>query len=216
MKHNTATAPPETNRPLAARLAAGGGANSLHPQILGAVGDACYTAAATGNRGRDLLSHDSHPLIYIHGLASSGQSFKAILLRQIFPTILRPDFEGTLDERMAHLSTVLGDRAGWVIIGSSFGGLMATIFACRHPDRVSKLILLAPALIWPDFAQSPPGPTSVPTVIYHGRADTVVPLELARPLAERIFSDLEFHVMDDDHTLQATVQAIDWRQLVQT
>jgi pimeloyl-ACP methyl ester carboxylesterase len=160
------------------------------------------------------LSHDSHPLIYIHGLVSSGQGFKATLLRQIFPSILTPDFEGTLDERLARLSTILGDRAGWVIVGSSFGGLMAALVACRHPTQVSKLILLAPALIWPGFAQSPPGPTSVPTVIYHGRADTVVPLELARQLAERVFTDLEFHAMDDDHALHTTVQTIAWRRLV--
>ena len=153
-------------------------------------------------------------LIFIHGLISSSQSFKANLLRGVFPGMLTPDFEGTLEERMAQLKAVLGDRSGWTIIGSSFGGLMGATFTCQHPGQVDKLILLAPALIWPDFAQSPPPPVSVPTVVYHGTRDEIIPLELVRPLAERVFTDLTFHAVDDDHGLKATVKAIDWRGLV--
>jgi len=153
-------------------------------------------------------------LIFIHGLISSGQSFKANLLSGIFPGMLTPDFEGTLEERMAQLTAVLGDEPGWAIIGSSFGGLMGAMFTFGHPEQVDKLILLAPALIWPEFAQSPPPPVSVPTVVYHGTRDEIIPLELVRPLAERVFTDLTFHAVDDDHGLKATVKAIDWRGLV--
>ena len=152
--------------------------------------------------------------IFIHGLLSSGQSYKANLLRGYFPDILTPDFEGSLEERMAQLEAILSDRSGWVIIGSSFGGLMGAMFTCQHPKRIRKLIMLAPALIWPEFAQSPPGPVSVPTVVYHGLADTLIPLDLVRPLAEEVFTDLTFHAVDDDHGLKATAQAIDWPALV--
>jgi pimeloyl-ACP methyl ester carboxylesterase len=152
-------------------------------------------------------------LIFIHGLISSGQSFKANLLRGTFPDILTPDFEGSLQERMAQLESILADQSGWVIIGSSFGGLMGALFTCQHPDQVKKLILLAPALIWPEFAQAPPPPVSVPTVVYHGLRDNIIPLDLVRPLAERAFTHLTFHAVDDDHGLKATVQAIDWRAL---
>ena len=86
--------------------------------------------------------------------------------------------------------------------------------ACGHPERVQKLIMLSPALIWPDFAQAPPRPVSVPTVVYHGVNDELIPLELVRPLAEQVFLDLTFHEVDDDHGLKATVQAIDWSKLV--
>jgi pimeloyl-ACP methyl ester carboxylesterase len=163
-----------------------------------------------------MTPHDapSQRLIFIHGLLSSGQSYKANLLRGYFPGILTPDFEGSLEERMAQLELILSDQAGWVIIGSSFGGLMGAMFTCRHPDQVRQLILLAPALIWPEFAQSPPGPVSVPTVVYHGVRDELIPLDLVRPLAERVFTDLTFHAVDDDHSLKATAQAIDWRALV--
>jgi pimeloyl-ACP methyl ester carboxylesterase len=157
---------------------------------------------------------DRECLIFIHGLISSGQSFKATLLRGLFPHILTPDFEGSLEERLARLKAILSDQKGWTIIGSSFGGLMGTIFTCQHPDQVEKLILLAPALIWPDFANALPPPVPVPTVVYHGQRDDVIPVDLVRPLAEGIFLNLTFHVVDDDHGLKKTAQAIDWRALI--
>jgi pimeloyl-ACP methyl ester carboxylesterase len=135
-------------------------------------------------------------------------------LRGLFPEILTPDFTGSLERRMAQLEPILADRSGLVLIGSSFGGLMATLFACQQPEQVRKLILLAPALIHPDFVAEPPGPISIPTVIYHGQQDTVVPLEPVRTLAEQTFLNLTFHPVDDDHLLHKTVQALDWPALV--
>lgn len=152
--------------------------------------------------------------IFIHGLLSSGQGFKARLLRDRLPDILTPDFPGDLDERMAKLEAVLGQGRDHVLIGSSFGGLMAALYACRHPSRVKKVILLAPALPFPAFAENPPEPCDVPVVIFHGRRDTVVPLEPTRALAEQVFRNLVFHEVDDDHMLHETVQRLDWAALV--
>jgi predicted esterase len=73
---------------------------------------------------------------------------------------------------------------------------------------------LAPALLWPDFANDLPAPVSVPTVVYHGLRDGVVPLASTKRLAEQVFTSLIFHEVDDDHSLHATVQAIDWPMLV--
>jgi pimeloyl-ACP methyl ester carboxylesterase len=157
---------------------------------------------------------DNKRLIFIHGLAGSSQGFKATLLRGLFPEILTPDFEDSLQARMTRLSSILSDQSDWIIIGSSMGGLMGTMFTCQHPQQVKKLVLLAPALIWPEFAQSLPPPVSVPVVIYHGREDNVIRLDLVRPLAEQIFLNLTFHVVDDDHGLHKTVQAIDWVALL--
>ncbi|MEE8389399.1 MAG: alpha/beta hydrolase [Anaerolineae bacterium] len=154
------------------------------------------------------------PLIFIHGLMGSSQGFKATLLHGIFPHILIPDFTGPLEERMAQLVPILATKSGWVIIGSSMGGLMGALFTCQHPQQVKKLILLAPALTWPGFADHSPTPVSVPTVVYHGRRDTVVPLEPVRALCEQVFTDLTFHAVDDDHRLRETAQAIDWPSLV--
>ncbi len=154
------------------------------------------------------------PLIFIHGLMGSSQGFKATLLRDLFPGILTPDFTGSLEERMAQLTPILTGQSAWTIIGSSMGGLMGTLFACQHPQQVAKLILLAPALTWPGIAEHPPAPISVPTVVYHGSKDTIVPLEPVRAMCGQIFGDLTFHVVDDDHKLHKTTSNIDWTSLI--
>jgi pimeloyl-ACP methyl ester carboxylesterase len=160
-----------------------------------------------------ILMPDSR-LIFIHGLEGTSHGVKATLLRGLFPDILTPDFPGSLEQRMEKLRAVIGQTRGWTLIGSSFGGLMAALLACAHPEQVDQLVLLAPALIWPDFAANPPDPVSVPTVVYHGRQDGLIPLETVRRLAEQVFLNLTFHEVDDDHGLYKTVHAIDWPQLL--
>jgi pimeloyl-ACP methyl ester carboxylesterase len=152
--------------------------------------------------------------IFLHGLEGSSQGTKAQFLRQIFPPMHIPDFSGDIDERMAQLAPTLGTHAGWTIIGSSFGGLMGALWTCAHPERVRRLILLAPALDRPPFGTQPPSPVAVPTTVYHGTQDDVVSLEEVRRLAEQVFTALTFHVVDDDHQLRATVAALDWQALV--
>lgn len=153
------------------------------------------------------------PRIFIHGLMSSGKGYKGQLLRRALPGILTPDFSGDLDERMQQLAPILSSALDWTIIGSSFGGLMGALFTCSNPLRVSRLILLAPALTHPRFADSPPKPIRVPTVVYHGRYDDLIPLAEARTLAEQVFSRLTFHDVDDDHRLHKTVEDLDWPKL---
>ncbi len=152
--------------------------------------------------------------LFIHGLGGSSQGIKAAHLRQIFKDILTPDFQGSLEERMAQLTTLIGRKHGWRIIGSSLGGLMATYFACWHPRQVEKLVLLAPALTLPDFINSPPPPITIPVIIYHGRQDTLIPLKDIKHLARQVFRNLEFHMVEDDHSLQHTFLAIDWSKLI--
>jgi pimeloyl-ACP methyl ester carboxylesterase len=153
-------------------------------------------------------------ILFIHGLEGSSQGDKATLLRSLFPAILTPDFRGPLEERMQALIVILGKRTGWTLIGSSLGGLMAALFTCQHPAQVRKLILLAPALILPEFSAAPPEPIDVPTVVYHGTRDSVVPLEPTRRLAEQVFRKLVFHVVDDEHRLFKTMQEIKWEEVI--
>lgn len=157
--------------------------------------------------------------IFIHGLEGSSQGFKATHLRQHYPDLLVPDFRGPIDERMKQLTHYLtaddhqegsgGHPQPWIIIGSSYGGLMAILFAAQHPDHVAKLILFAPALTRPFYAGEFPPPVTTPTVIYHGQNDTVVPLEPTRKFAERVCTNLTFHEVDDDHSLHTTFLQLD-------
>jgi pimeloyl-ACP methyl ester carboxylesterase len=159
---------------------------------------------------------DVRRLIYLHGLESTSQSGKARQFAQRFPGMLTPDFTGSFAERMRLLYPILGETSGWTIIGSSFGGLMGVSFTHDHPGHVRKLVLLAPAIILPEFAaRQDLRSIAVPTVIIHGSRDEVVPAEPVRILAERIFSDLTYIAVDDDHRLHRTFEETDWEKVLE-
>ena len=157
---------------------------------------------------------DNSGIIYLHGLESTSQSGKARRFAQKFPGMITPDFTGLIEERMQQLYPILGDKKGWTIIGSSFGGLMAGIFTLDHPSQVRKLVLLAPALMLEPFASRERIPVSVPTIIVHGTADDVVPLEPVRELAEKVFKNLTYYVVDDSHRLSKAFEELDWEKIL--
>ena len=155
-------------------------------------------------------------LIYLHGSDSNSNSGKARLFREWFPGMLTPDFTGSFEERMTQLHTILSDKTDWTLIGSSYGGLMGTIFTLDHTTQVRKLILLAPALTLDPLASlSDPKPVPVPTVLIHGTLDTVVPLEPVREIAQKLFTDLTCITVADDHRLQRSVHELDWNSILQ-
>jgi uncharacterized protein len=96
-------------------------------------------------------------VLYLHGFASSPQSSKATFLAQKFaergvgmlvPDLNQPDFSTLTVTRMLEqvdhaLASVQGPL---VAVGSSLGGFVAVQAALRHPDRIARLVLLAPAL----------------------------------------------------------------------
>jgi predicted esterase len=80
---------------------------------------------------------------------------------------------------------------------------------------VRKLILLAPALLRDHFAAYLNlEPVSVPTVIIHGTADDVVPLEPAHKVAETLFTNLQTITIDDGHRLQKTFAELNWEEIL--
>jgi pimeloyl-ACP methyl ester carboxylesterase len=158
---------------------------------------------------------DATSILFIHGSDSSSQTYKARILRGIFPGMLTPNFGGDLPERMKQLKMILGTETGWTLIGSSLGGLMAALFAMQHPDQVRKLVLLAPALTLPGFTRSLDSRISVPTIIVQGTQDDLIPLEPTRKLAEKVFLNLAYIVVDDDHRLHKTAQELDWKKLLE-
>ncbi len=152
--------------------------------------------------------------LYIHGSDSSSQTYKATLLRDIFPGMLIPDFLGDLPDRMDQLEAILGTEIGWTLIGSSLGGLMAALFALQHPGQVRKLVLLAPALTLPGFTKILSSRISIPTIIIQGTHDELIPLETTRKLAEKVFTDLTYLPVDDNHRLHKTAKELDWKKLL--
>jgi pimeloyl-ACP methyl ester carboxylesterase len=152
--------------------------------------------------------------IFIHGLESSNQGTKSVFFRERYPDMIIPNFVGSLRERMAKLIAILSNSAEIRFVGSSFGGLMATVFAMGNEHRVDRLILLAPALNLLQFAHCQIRPISIPIWIYHGKNDGVIPLYPVEQMAQKNFRSLTFHKVDDDHFLHKTFKAIDWDTLL--
>ena len=98
-------------------------------------------------------------VFYLHGFASSAASTKASYFEARLrehgiplqtPDLNEPDFSSLTISRMVEQVTAAIDRlpaaTRIVLVGSSLGGLVAVHVAQRRPDRVERLILLAPAL----------------------------------------------------------------------
>lgn len=150
---------------------------------------------------------------FLHGLDSSGQGTKGCYFAEHFPHVHRPDFAGTLENRLSRLTHLCRNKQGLVLIGSSFGGLMATSYAITHPDKVDRLILLAPALNFADY-RPPVRKLTVPCLLVIGRYDTITPPALVIPLAEASFANLEIRVEDDDHMLHRSFSSLDWSTIL--
>jgi len=153
--------------------------------------------------------------VFIHGLESSSQGTKGVFFRGRYPDMIIEDYFGTFDQRMAKLNTILSDKHDLILVGSSYGGLMATIFAFHNEDKINKLILLAPALNRYEFNPYVSERLHLPVTIYHGSSDDVVPPESVRTIAESVFPDLRYHLLDDDHSLHNTFSLMDWDTLLE-
>lgn len=152
--------------------------------------------------------------IFLHGLESNNQGTKAVFFREHFPGMLTPNFTGSLRNRMEQLKPLLAAQSDLILVGSSFGGLMAAAFALTETDRVRKLILLAPALNLLPLTNYPLKTIATPVVIYHGTRDTVVPLEATLKISQKIFNNCTFTKVADDHFLHDTFPIMDWKRLL--
>ena len=96
-------------------------------------------------------------VLYLHGFASSPQSSKATFLARKFaergiqvivPDLNEPDFSTlTVTRMLQQVEKALASSAGpAVVVGSSLGGFVAVQAALRYPDRITRVVLLAPAL----------------------------------------------------------------------
>lgn len=150
---------------------------------------------------------------FLHGLDSSGSGTKGLFFARNHPQVIRPDFTGSLAARLQQFGELCTHQENLILIGSSFGGLMATCYAIDHPEKVARLILLAPALNFADY-QPPAQLLQVPVLLIIGNRDTVTPATAVTPLAQATFADLKIDLVDDDHLLHATFHRLDWPRLL--
>ena len=147
---------------------------------------------------------------FIHGLESSSQGTKGVFFRERYPEMIIEDYFGSFSQRMEKLEEFLAGKDHLILVGSSFGGLMAAVYACLHEERVKKLILLAPALHSELYQPYLRKKLTMPITIFHGRQDQVVPLEKVWAVSEQLFMNLKFKVVEDDHFLHNTFPTLEW------
>lgn len=141
--------------------------------------------------------------MFLHGLESGphGSKFKA--LEKHFE-VVSPDCSGVflVEPRIKTVLEHLHEPT--LLVGSSFGGLVAVLIAHRHPELVSGLVLCAPALHWVEAEEVKT--LSCPVKVLHGVEDDVVPVEASREFCERFGWDLvEVH---DGHRLSESLDEI--------
>ncbi|MFQ5419213.1 MAG: alpha/beta fold hydrolase, partial [Anaerolineae bacterium] len=103
---------------------------------------------------------NGHPLIMLHGMSTSADSFREVAHELAADHwLMAPDIPGfgysenTKPYNVPHLVEWLAafqaalDLPHMVLVGHSFGGLLATQFALTYPESLSKMVLIAPALL---------------------------------------------------------------------
>ncbi len=152
--------------------------------------------------------------VFIHGLLGSSRGTKASFFRETYPDMIIEDFRGSLEQRMEKLNKILSQKRSLIVIGSSYGGLMAAIYALENQEKLRKLILLAPALASGGFEPYLAKRTDIPVIIYHGKNDDVIHLGPVQDIARRVFNNLTFNIVEDNHVLSKTFTSIDWANLL--
>ena len=157
-----------------------------------------------------------HTLVFIHGLESTSQGNKAQYFRKWFPQMMIEDYTGNFLNRMKKLERILEVKDKLILVGSSFGGLMAARFALDHEQRIKKLILIAPALNMEGFVNAVTQKLQIPVILYHGTKDDVVNPYVVKEIAENTFSNLEHHLVDDVHPLNSVFPRLNWPELLRS
>ncbi len=142
------------------------------------------------------------PIFFFHGLESGPIGTKSLRLQDAFD-IEAPDFEGMMDiqKRLEKAERITRDETDMIVVGSSFGGLLAALLYEKHPERFRSYVLMAPALYREaadEVDRMPDG-----AVVIHGTHDDVVPMEDVRAFCEDF--DVEFVEVDDDHRLHRSL-----------
>ena len=107
-----------------------------------------------------MATRRSRPVFFLHGFASSSRSTKAAYFRQKLaplgvtfqcPDLNEPDFSTlTMTRMLQQLEDELGKAPGVpaALIGSSLGGTLAILASARFAERIDRLVLLAPAVMF--------------------------------------------------------------------
>ncbi len=143
------------------------------------------------------------PIYFFHGLESGPHGTKYNRLSEDYE-VVSPDFEGMMDiwERLEKAERITEGMTDLVVVGSSFGGLLAALLYSRHPDRFHGYVLMAPALYKEAAEQVERMPDNA--IVIHGVHDDVVPIDAVRDKCAQF--GVEVTEVDDDHPLHGSLE----------
>lgn len=140
---------------------------------------------------------------FFHGLESGPHGTKYARLSEDFD-VIAPDFEGMMNirDRLEKAERITRQMTDLVVVGSSFGGLLAALLYSRHPERFHGYVLMAPALhrgVADEVERMPQN-----AVVIHGVHDDVVPIDDVRAVCQR--HDVKMIEVDDIHPLHESLE----------
>ncbi len=151
-------------------------------------------------------------VIYLHGFASSVHSGKATYFGERLrargidvrvPDLNEPDFSTLTVTRMLNRTRELidGSPEPVTLFGSSLGGYVAVNAAAKWPDRIERLVLLAPALDFSDQGLGAPNGASLATwkrngrvMVFHFGYGRMMPIEYELYEDARQYDAMQAHV----------------------
>jgi predicted esterase len=148
-------------------------------------------------------------LLFFHGLESGPYGSKYNVLRKIDPGVMSPSFEGivNVEDRVAIAESFTRGMKDLVVVGSSFGGLVAALLYDRYPERFQTYILLVPAFHFEEAQAISSMPEDA--VVIHAEDDDIVPLEAVKNVCDRFTIPVE--VVKDGHRLSGSLDLIEKR-----
>ena len=144
---------------------------------------------------------DIDSIMFFHGKESGPYGSKFVSLNREF-TVDSPDFQGMdIWERLETADNLTTGMKDLVVVGSSYGGLLAALLYSRRPERFKGYVLLAPALYDAhDDAVSTIERVPENAVVIHGTEDAIVPIESVRKFCDRF--GVEMVEVSDGHRLR--------------
>lgn len=145
-----------------------------------------------------ITSANDSILYFFHGLESGPHGSKYRRLSESY-CVFSPDFRDMdIWERLKKTELETQRMQNLIIVGSSYGGLLASLLYSRHPERIRGLVLMAPALYQEAATQVEQMPADA--VVIHARKDEVVPIAPVREQCAR--HGIKITEVDDNHRLQ--------------
>ncbi len=157
-------------------------------------------------------------LMFLHGMESSPLGTKSRFIRSHYPDCLIPELSPDIHERKAVIEEIV--KKSVYIIGSSLGGLSALLYAMSFPEKVERMILIAPAVGFFDetvfknhdkeLIRRTYIPKGIPCTVMIGKRDDVIPEADIEAMIARSPDQGNIKVIkqDDDHALNQSLDLL--------